>query len=142
MVTIDVAKRKLELTVSVEPSGVEVLTLVVLTGHAPSDAAGLKLPVVLRLEGTSWTEIREVEVEADGSFSYIFTPKRAGGYDLSVRYEGDEVWGESLAYTSLKVGRIKAFLNLEIPERAYARRDIVIRGVLEPAETHYAPLDS
>ena len=133
VVTVDVAKRELELTVKIKPSEVTVLTPVVLLGHAPIDAAGLKLSVVLRLENTSWTKIGEVEVKADGSFSFNFTPKRAGSYDVGVRYKGDEVWEESLAHTSLKVRRIKASLNLEVPERVHAGREFVIRGVLEPA---------
>ncbi len=132
---VSVMKRRLTITVSVMPSETTAKTPVTVSGRAPPKAAGLELEVVVRREGGEWVKVGTVRVGADGTFTFAYTPEKAGAYEIGVRYGGDEKWTEALAYAKLTVRRIPVSLRLRGPSRWYVGRSFTIVGVLDPART-------
>ncbi|RLE98935.1 MAG: hypothetical protein DRJ57_03085, partial [Thermoprotei archaeon] len=128
-------RRPLKLRVEVSSSVTTVLEPVEVSGSAPPEAAGLRLEVVVRRPGGEWIKIGVVEVREDGSFSFNFTPEKAGRYEIGVYYPGDEVWAEAQAYASLEAKRINVTAVLEAPSRVPLGEEVWVRILIRPART-------
>ena len=128
-------KRPLKLRVEVSPPITTVLKPVKVNGSAPPEAADLRLEIMIRRPGGEWTKVGEVEVGKDGSFSFTYTPKKAGRYEVGVHYPGDEVWAEASAYASLEVRRINVTVILRAPSRIPLREEARIKILIRPART-------
>ncbi len=125
-------KTELPVELTVTPSTIEALQEVTVSGRVPPEAAGITVIGVYRYEGGEWSEATSVKVGADGSFSYVFTPERAGTYQVGIYFPGNENWKETLAYAELVVVKIKSSVTLNLPEKATVGVPADISGYLSP----------
>ncbi len=127
-----ILRKELPITLSLSSAQIEALQRVVVTGKAPSEAAGLTLTAVYRFEGGEWREITRIEIGSGGDFYFTFTPEKPGSYEVGVYYPGGGEWAETLVFEKLIVVKIKPTLYIEIPEKAIVGERLLIRGRVEP----------
>ena len=128
-----VRKLPSEITVAVSPSRITFTESVTISGRLTPPLEGVTVTIECKREGEEWREIAKVITEADGSFSYRWTPERGGTYLIRASWEGTMSYkGAVSAEVTLIVARAATSITISVDRtRVLLGESIVVSGLLK-----------
>jgi PKD repeat protein len=88
-VTVTVEQMLSAITIDVDRTTTTLGSSVVISGKLTPQRQGITLTINVRKLGGTWSLLQTVTTDAEGNYSYEWTPKEPGTYEVQVIWEGD-----------------------------------------------------